>query len=52
MVDGIYLRWSTFIMTILNHVLGEKKTWFAQQQEIHRKDVERAVGVKIRCERS
>ena len=45
LADGIYLRWSTFVKTISNHVPGGKNAWFAKVQEACRKDVERAFGV-------
>ncbi|XP_058211489.1 uncharacterized protein LOC131323659 [Rhododendron vialii] len=44
LVDGIYPQWASFVKTIPSPQ-GNKKIFFAQQQESTRKDVERAFGV-------
>jgi len=44
LADGIYPQWACFVQTI--HVRDHKKqSYFAQQQEAARKDVERCFGV-------
>ena len=45
LADGIYPKWSTYVKTISNPVLGGKNIWFVKVQEAYRKDVERAFGV-------
>jgi hypothetical protein len=42
---GIYPRWSTFVKTISNPVLGGKNSYFAKCQEACWKDFEQAFGV-------
>ncbi|XP_052185170.1 uncharacterized protein LOC127796809 [Diospyros lotus] len=44
LADGIYLSWRTFVKTIPSPQ-GNKKNFFAAQQEFARKDVKRAFGV-------
>jgi hypothetical protein len=44
LVDGIYLRWSCFVQTILE-AQDEKRFHFAMMQKFTHKDVERAFGV-------
>ncbi|XP_052189884.1 uncharacterized protein LOC127799701 [Diospyros lotus] len=44
LVDGIYPSWRTFVKTIPSPQ-GNKKKFFATQQEYARKDVEQAFGV-------
>ena len=44
LADGIYLKWSTFVKTILSP-RGHKKKLFTKVQEANRKDVECAFGV-------
>ncbi|XP_052181945.1 uncharacterized protein LOC127794738 [Diospyros lotus] len=44
LADGIYPSWRTFVKTI-SSPQGNKKKYFAAQQEYARKDVERAFGV-------
>ena len=45
LADGIYPRWSRFVKTISNVVLGGKKSHFVKVHEACKKDVERAFGV-------
>ncbi|CAL9018086.1 unnamed protein product [Prunus brigantina] len=44
LTDGIYLRWTTFIKTILNPQLEKEKS-FAALQEGYMKDVEMCFGI-------
>ncbi|KAK7243211.1 hypothetical protein RIF29_38001 [Crotalaria pallida] len=44
LADGIYFEWATFVKTI-PMPQGEKRQFFAKQQEGARKDIERAFGV-------
>ena len=44
LADAIYLKWSTFVKTILSPQ-GQKKKLFVKAQKVNRKDVERAFGV-------
>ncbi|KAI5324848.1 hypothetical protein L3X38_033921 [Prunus dulcis] len=44
LVDGIYLRWTTFVKTI-THPRSHKQNFFARYQEGYRKDVERCFGI-------
>ena len=43
-VDSIYSPWSTFVKTI-SDPKTKKRIFFAQAQEAHRKDIERAFDV-------
>jgi hypothetical protein len=45
LADHIYPRWAIFVKTISNAVPGGKNSWFAQCQEVCRKDIECAFGV-------
>ena len=44
LADGIYPKWSTIVQTI-HEPVGSNKKYFATQQEVCRKDVERAFGI-------
>ena len=46
LVNGIYLKWTTFVNTYSNPVEQEKKT-FAARQESVRKDIECAFGIVV-----